>query len=65
MQKHFRVLSGKPTERSGQRTGLMTLACATMNCGARKSEPLSLPEEEQVTGQMNMQTVTALLRISG
>lgn len=35
-----------------------------MNCGVRKSAPLSLPEKVRVTGPVNMQTVTVQWLIS-
>ncbi|VTM60191.1 transposase [Klebsiella pneumoniae] len=52
--------------KSGQhrQTALTTPGCVTMNCGVRKSAPLSRPEKVRVTGPVNMQTVTVLLRIS-
>ncbi|WP_227661587.1 IS5 family transposase [Klebsiella pneumoniae] len=42
----FRVLSGRLTEKSGQhrQTALTTPGSVTMNCGVRKSAPLSRPE---------------------
>ncbi|OVX35901.1 hypothetical protein BME31_05650, partial [Klebsiella quasipneumoniae subsp. similipneumoniae] len=57
-----RVLSGRLTEKSGQhrQTALTTPGCVTMNCGVRKSAPLSRPEKVRVTGPVNMQTVTVL-----
>jgi hypothetical protein len=62
----FRVLSGRLTEKSGQhRRRRLRPGSVTMNCGVRKSARLSCPEKARVTGPVNMQTVTVLLRISG
>ncbi|EJJ83282.1 hypothetical protein KPNIH12_27151, partial [Klebsiella pneumoniae subsp. pneumoniae KPNIH12] len=48
-----------------RQTALTTPGSVTMNCGVRKSARLSRPEKARVTGPVNMQTVTVLLRISG
>ena len=43
---------------------VLCLLALPMNCGVRKSARLSHPEKARVTGPVNMQTVTVLLRIS-
>jgi hypothetical protein len=67
MQNLFRVLSGRLTEKSGQQRQmeLTTPGCVMMNYGARKSVRLSRPEKARVTGPVNTQIATVLLRISG
>ncbi len=63
----FLALSGRLTEKSGQprQTGLTIPGSVTMNCAAKKSARLFLPEKEQVTGPMSTQTATVPLLISG
>jgi hypothetical protein len=50
--------------RAARQTALTTPGSVTMNCGAKKSARLSLPEKVRVTGPVNMQTVTVPLLIS-
>ncbi len=63
----FRALSGRLTEKSGQprQTGLTIPGSVTMNCAAKKSARLFLPEKEQVTGPVSTQTATVQWLISG
>ncbi len=42
-----------------------TRLCVTMNCAAKKSARLFLPEKEQVTGPVSTQTATVPLLFSG
>ncbi|SBZ80845.1 integrase catalytic subunit [Klebsiella quasipneumoniae] len=46
-------------------TGLTIPGSVTMNCAAKKSARLFLPEKEQVTGPVSTQTATVPLLISG
>lgn len=54
-------------EKSGQRrrTVLTIRGDVMTNCVARKSAHSFLPEREQATGQVSMQTAIVLLRING
>ncbi len=62
----FPGLIRQTLEKSGQhrQTALTTPGSVTMNCGVRKSAPLSLSEKVRVTGPVNMQTVTVQWLIS-
>jgi hypothetical protein len=57
----------RQTHRKGQprQTGLTIPGSVTMNCAAKKSARLFLPEKEQVTGPVSTQTATVPLLISG
>jgi hypothetical protein len=50
--------------RAASADGVTTPGSVTMNCGVRKSAPLSVPEKVRVTGPVNMQTVTVQWLIS-